>query len=199
MYLFLTTIQQINIMNIINDNTFNLHNSLLNNINRYMCCLATRIRMQITIIIIVSISIQQSIKISPSNGTTNSNTQIHNTLTNSRWYKYSSDSVVQVRTFINFLTSEFGSSTRGESDTNVKSLSQSFYTNKTNKCLVGPHKHAAHPVVFKIFVGRYLLNSMVRHQLLNTMVLTQLQLSTWPKSTTNSNGPHSTTNWICPQ
>ena len=27
---------EINIMNIINDNTFNLHNSLLNNDNRYM-------------------------------------------------------------------------------------------------------------------------------------------------------------------
>ena len=36
----------------------------------------------------------------------------------------------------------------------------------------------AHPVVFKISVGRDLLNSMVRLQLLNTMVLTQLQLST---------------------
>ena len=37
--------------------------------------------------------------------------------------KYTGDSVVQVRTFINFLTSEFGSSTREERDTILKSLS----------------------------------------------------------------------------
>ena len=70
-----------------------------------------------------------------------------------------------------------------ERDTILKSLSSTFYTNKTPKSLVGPHKRAAHPVVFKISVGRDLQNSKVRFQLLNTMVLTQLQLSTWPKST----------------
>ena len=83
--------------------------------------------------------------------------------------KYTSYSVVQVRTFINFLTSEFGSSTRGERDT---ILNHSIQTTL---------KRAAHLVVFKISVGRDLLNSMVRLQLLNTMVLTQLQLLTWPK------------------
>ena len=50
-------------------------------------------------------------------------------------------------------------------------------TFKTTKCLVGPDKRAAHPVVFKISVGRDLQNSMVKLQLLNTMVLTQLLLS----------------------
>ena len=29
-------LDEVNIMNVINDNTFNLHNSLLNNDNRYM-------------------------------------------------------------------------------------------------------------------------------------------------------------------
>ena len=42
--------------------------------------------------------------------------EIHNTLTGEL-------TVVQVRTFINFLTSEFGSSTRGESNTILKRLS----------------------------------------------------------------------------
>ena len=42
--------------------------------------------------------------------------EIHNTLTGKL-------TVVQVRTFINFLTSESGSLTRGERDTILKSLS----------------------------------------------------------------------------
>ena len=50
--------------------------------------------------------------------------ETHNTLTGEL-------TVVQVRTFINFLTSEFGSSTRGERDTILKSLSYHYYANKT--------------------------------------------------------------------
>ena len=91
--------------------------------------------------------------------------------------KYTGDSVVQIRTFINFLTSEFGSSKRGERDT---ILNHSIQTKL---------KRLAHLVVFKISVGGDLPNSMDRLQLLNTMVLTQLQLSTWPKSTFNWTGP----------
>ena len=91
--------------------------------------------------------------------------------------KYTGDSVVQVRTFINFLTSEFGSSTRGE-----------IYT-ILNHSILTKLKRSAHLVVFKISVGRDLQNSMVRLQLINTMVLTQLQLSTWPKSAPNWIGP----------
>ena len=94
--------------------------------------------------------------------------QIQNTLTNACADKYSSDSVVQVRTFINFLTSVFGSSTRGERDT---ILNHSILTKL--QMSGGPHKRAAHSVVFKISVGRDLQNSMVRLQLLNTIVLTQ--------------------------
>ena len=91
--------------------------------------------------------------------------------------KYTGDSVVQVRTFINFLTSEFYSLTRGERDTIF------------NHSILTKLKRSAHLVVFKISVSRDLQNSMVGLQLLNTMVLTQLQLSTWPKSTPNWTGP----------
>ena len=59
--------------------------------------------------------------------------------------------------------------------TQFSSKSSVFHGPKsTPNCLVGPHKRAPHPVVFKISVGRDLLNSMVRLQLLNTMVLIQL-------------------------
>ena len=51
-------------------------------------------------------------------------------------------SVVQVRTFINFLTSEFGSSTRGERDTILKSLS--YHTRLTKL------KRSAHLVELQI-------------------------------------------------
>ena len=90
--------------------------------------------------------------------------------------KYTGDSVVQVQTFINFLTSEFGSSTRGERDIIL------------NHSILTKLKHLAHLVVFKIPVGRDLQNSMVRLQLINTIVLAQLQLSTWPNSTPNWTG-----------
>ena len=79
--------------------------------------------------------------------------------------KYTGDSVVQVRTFINFLTSDFGSWTRGERDTHII-LNHSILTRL--KC-------SAHLIVFQISVSRDLQNSMVRLQILNTMVLTQLQ------------------------
>ena len=90
--------------------------------------------------------------------------------------KYTGDSVVQIRTFIN-LTSEFGSSTRGARDTIL------------NHSILTKLERPAHLIVFKTSVGRDLQNSIVRLQLLNTMVLTQLQLSTWPKSTPNRIGP----------
>ena len=41
-------------------------------------------------------------------------------------------------------------------------------------CAIWPHKRAAHPVVFRISVGRDLQTSMVILQLPNTMVLIQL-------------------------
>ena len=97
--------------------------------------------------------------------------------------KYTGDSVVQVRTFINLLTSDFGSSTRGEGDTIL------------NHSILTKLKRSAHLVVFKISVGRDLQNSIVRFQLLNTMVLTRLQLSTWPKSILNWTGPSRVPNW----
>ena len=97
--------------------------------------------------------------------------------------KYTGDSVVQVRTFINFLTSEFGSTTRGERDT---ILNHSIQTKL---------KRSAHLILFKTSVGRDLQNSMVRLQLLNTLVLTQLQLSTLPKSTPNWTGSNRVLNW----
>ena len=51
--------------------------------------------------------------------------EIHNTLTGEL-------TVVQVRTIINFLTSDFGSSTRGERDTHNSFKSfVSYYANKT--------------------------------------------------------------------
>ena len=78
--------------------------------------------------------------------------EIHNTLTGEL-------TVVHVRTFINFLTSEFGSSKRGERHTIL------------NHSILTKLKRSAHLVVFKIFVGRDLQNSMVRLQLLNTVVL----------------------------
>ena len=88
--------------------------------------------------------------------------------------KYISDSVVQVRTFINFLTSEFGSSTRGERDTILKSLS--YHTMLTKL------KHSSHLVEFSIsfhlrWSGPEKLNRMPQRskpKLFNIMVTTQL-------------------------
>ena len=105
--------------------------------------------------------------------------------------KYTGNSVVQVRTFINFLTSEFGSSTRGERDTQFLNLS-----------ILTKLKRSAHLVVFKIFVGRDLQNSMVRLQLLNVMVITSTldmakvnsQLD-WPQSSTQLDWPTVKFNW----
>ena len=54
--------------------------------------------------------------------------------------QYTSDSVVQVRTFINFLTSEFGSSTRRERNTFLESLSYDTMLTKL--------KRSAHLVKF---------------------------------------------------
>ena len=61
------------------------------------------------------------------------------------------------------LTSEFGSLIQGKRD-------NSYYAD----CTIWPHKRAAHPIVFKISVGRDLQNSMVRLQPLNTRILIQL-------------------------
>ena len=96
--------------------------------------------------------------------------------------KYTADSVVQVRTFINFLISEFGSSTRGERDTIL------------NHSILTKLKRSAHLVVFKISIGRDLQNSMIRLQLLNIIVLTQLD---WPPVTTNSTRLQSSTQLTC--
>ena len=74
---------------------------------------------------------------------------------NTSGLKYTGDSVVQVRTFINFLTSEFSSSTRGERDTIL------------NYSILTKLKRSAHLIDFKISVGRDLPNSMIRLQLLN--------------------------------
>ena len=59
--------------------------------------------------------------------------------------------------FINFLTSEFGSSTRGERERHTI----------LNHSILTKLKRSAHLIVFKISVGRDLQNSMVRLQLLN--------------------------------
>ena len=61
------------------------------------------------------------------------------------------------------LTSDFGSSIRGERH-------NSYYAD----CTIWPHKCAAHPIVFKVSVGRDLQNSKVRLQLLNIMSRTQI-------------------------
>ena len=57
--------------------------------------------------------------------------QPNGTCTNSNIRKYTTGelTVVQIRTFIKFLTSEIGSSTRGERDTLLKSLS--YHTMQT--------------------------------------------------------------------
>ena len=71
--------------------------------------------------------------------------------------KYTGDSVVQVGTFINFLTSEFGSSTRGEGDTILRSLSYHTMLKKTQT--LGTSRG-----VFKspfIFAGRHPKNLTV--------------------------------------
>ena len=56
--------------------------------------------------------------------------------------KYTGDSVVQVRTFINLLTSELGSSTQEERDTIL------------NHSILTKLKRSVHLAVFKISVGR---------------------------------------------
>ena len=93
--------------------------------------------------------------------------------------KYTSDSVFQVRTHL--LTSDFGSSARGER----QFLSLSYHTMLTTP------QRSAHLVVQSRFlntiVGPQLLNTMVGPQLLHTMVGTQLygrelhSLSQWQK------------------
>ena len=97
---------------------------------------------------------------------------IHNTITGEL-------TIVQVRTFINFLISEFGSSTRGERDTILKSLLDHTMLTKL--------KRSAHLVELQIsFHLRRsepeILNRMPQQskpKLLNTMVGTQLLLSVY--------------------
>ena len=83
--------------------------------------------------------------------------------------KYTGDSLVKVRTVV--LTSEFGSSARGER--------QNYYNADH---IIWPHKHAAHLVMFKISVCRHPKNpstfSTAQSQLqLNGRELNSL--STW--------------------
>ena len=66
---------------------------------------------------------------------------------------YTVNSVVQIRMVL--LTSNFGSSTRGERD-------NSYYAVHT----ILPHKRAMHLVVFKVSVGRDLQNSTVENSVL---------------------------------
>ena len=110
------------------------------------------------------------IMISQSNGTcTNSNTGKYTTLTGEL-------TVLQIRTFINFLTSEFGFSPREERDTILKSLS--YHTMLTKL------KRSAHLVeIFHLrWSGPEKLNRMPQRskpKLLNTIVGTQLLLSVY--------------------
>ena len=87
--------------------------------------------------------------------------------------------VVQVRAFINFLTSEFGSSTRGERDTILKNLLYHIMLTKL--------KRSVHLVELQISFhlrrsGPEKLNCMPQRskpKLLHTMVVTQLLLSVY--------------------
>ena len=96
--------------------------------------------------------------------------EIHNTLTGEL-------TVVQVRTFINFLTSVFGSSPQRERDTILKS--HSYHT------MLIKLKRSAHHEEFSIYFhlrcpGLKKLNRMPQRskpKLLNTMVGNQLLLS----------------------
>ena len=115
-------------------------------------------------------------------------------------YQYSSDSVVQVRTFINFLTSEFGSSTRGERETQFLKVFRIIlcWQNSNTRHISWSFRSPF------LFAGRDPKNLTVclngQNQNFSTpwSELNFYCPSTWPKSTTNSTGPHSITNWTGP-
>ena len=94
--------------------------------------------------------------------------QIHIQIHNTRTLAYF---VVQLRTHL--LTSDFGSSTRSEGH-------NSYYANHT----IWPHKRAAHPVMFKISVGRDPKNPTT-----SSMVKIQLLISSWPVENLILDGP----------
>ena len=105
--------------------------------------------------------------------------EIYNTLTKACGYKYSGGlCVVQIQTFINFLTSEFSSLTRGERDFILKGLSYHTMLTKLNR--------SAHLVGLQIFHLRQSgpekpkrMPQRSKPKLLNTMVGTQLLLSVY--------------------
>ena len=119
-----------------------------------------------------------------------------NTLKIACGYKYSTHPVVQVWTFINFLTSEFGASTWRERErySSLRSF-VSYYTNKTqtlgtscgvlyllSSSLVGIQKRNRMPQRSK----NRLLNTMVGTQLLLSVYMARSQLPTLDSMAKNS-------------